>query len=254
MPMNTDETHLNAPHAKLAHLGCAGLILLAGLSGTMSLLHPDFHLWLLAHHYTMPLLVLGLLAAAYLLEHTLTTAAMLALLVAAALCTGAALAGYIPLWMIAGAARHLPATAARVNDLSQGTGVALIWQLLAGPMGYFATVALAQHYWAGRLYRWQLCCIFTAGALLLPWLLCLLTGAHPITTLCALGIGLITATVELCVFFGRDYFEITSDSRARSTVICMVLLIVVPVYKVLWNALLGCYRGGAALWRLFGWW
>ena len=85
MPMNTDETHLNAPHAKLAHLGCAGLILLAGLSGTMSLLHPDFHLWLLAHHYTMPLLVLGLLAAAYLLEHALTTAAMLALLVAAAL-------------------------------------------------------------------------------------------------------------------------------------------------------------------------
>ena len=230
--MNTDETHLNAPHAKLAHLGCAGLILLAGLSGTMSLLHPDFHLWLLAHHYTMPLLVLGLLAAAYLLEHALTTAAMLALLVAAALCTGAALAGFMP----------------------PGKSAALLWQLLAGPAGYFATVAVTQHFWAGRLYRWQLCCIFTAGALLLPWLLCLLTGAHPITTLCALGIGLITATVELCVFFGRDYFEITSDSRARSTVICMVMLIVVPVYKVLWNALLGCYRGGAALWRLFGWW
>lgn len=232
MPMNTDETHLNAPHAKLAHLGCAGLILLAGLSGTMSLLHPDFHLWLLAHHYTMPLLVLGLLAAAYLLEHALTTAAMLALLVAAALCTGAALAGFMP----------------------PGKSAALLWQLLAGPAGYFATVAVTQHFWAGRLYRWQLCCIFTAGALLLPWLICPLTGAHPVTTLSAIGIGLITATVELCVFFGRDYFEITSTSRARSTVICMVMLIVVPVYKVLWNALLGCYRGGAALWRLFGWW
>lgn len=232
MPMNTDETHLNAPHAKLAHLGCAGLILLAGLSGTMSLLHPDFHLWLLEHHYTMPLLVLGLLAASYLLEHALTTAAMLALLVAAALCTGPSLAGFMP----------------------PGKSAALLWQLLAGPAGYFATVAVTQHFWAGRLYRWQLCCIFTAGALLLPWLLCLLTGPHPITTLSAIGIGLITATVELCVFFGRDYFEITSTSRARSTVICMVMLIVVPVYKVLWNALHGCYRGGAALWRFFGWW
>lgn len=230
--MNTEDTHLNSPHARLAHLGCAGLILLAALSGSLSLLSHDFHFWLMAHYYTMPLLVLGLLAAVYLLENALTTAAMLTLLMSATICAGPALAGFIP----------------------PGKSAALLWQLLAGPMGYFATVAVAQHFWAGRLYRWQLCCIFTAGSLLLPWLLCLLTGAHPITTLCALGVGLITATVELCVFFGRDYFEITSDSRARSTVICMVMLIVVPVYKVLWNALLGCYRGGAALWRLFGWW
>lgn len=230
--MNTEDTHLNAPHAKLAHLGCAGLILLADLSGTLSLLSHDFHLWLLEHYYTMPLLVLGLLAAAYLLENALTTAAMLALLVAGAICAGPALAGFIP----------------------PGRSTALLWQLMAGPAGYFATVAVAQHFWPGRLYRWQLCCIFTAGALLLPWLVGLLTSAHPITTLCALSAGLTTATVELCVFFGRDYFEITSASRTRSTVICMVMLIVVPVYKVLWISLCGCYRGGAALWRFFSWW
>ncbi|MBQ8376127.1 MAG: hypothetical protein IJX33_03625 [Akkermansia sp.] len=230
--MNTERTYLNEPHARLAHLGCAGLVFLAALSGHLSLISHDLHLWLLAHHYLAPLLVLALLAAAYLLEHALTTTAMLALLLASAICSGAALAGFI-----------LP-----------GTSAALIWQLLAGPAGYFSTVALALHFWAGRLYRWQLCCIFTAGALLLPWLVCPLTGAHPITTLCALGVGLTTATVELCVFFGRDYFEITSASRTRSTVICMVMLIVVPAYKVLWISLRGCYRGGAALWRFFGWW
>lgn len=230
--MPTEDTHLNAPHARLAHLGCAGLILLAALSGSLSLLSHDFHFWLIEHYYTMPLLVLGLLATAYLLENALTTAAMLTLLVAAALCAGPALAGFMP----------------------PGKSAALLWQLLAGPAGYFATVAVTQHFWAGRLYRWQLCCIFTAGALLLPWLICPLTGAHPVTTLSAIGIGLITATVELCVFFGRDYFEITSTSRARSTVICMVMLIVVPVYRVLWISLCGCYRGGAALWRFFSWW
>ena len=230
--MPTEDTHLNAPHARLAHLGCAGLILLAALSGSLSLLSHDFHFWLIEHYYTMPLLVLGLLATAYLLENALTTAAMLTLLVAAAICAGPALAGFTP----------------------PGKSAALLWQLLAGPAGYFATVAVTQHFWAGRLYRWQLCCIFTAGALLLPWLICPLTGAHPVTTLSAIGIGLITATVELCVFFGRDYFEITSTSRTRSTVICMVMLIVVPVYRVLWISLCGCYRGGAALWRFFGWW
>lgn len=230
--MNTEDTHLNAPHATLAHLGCAGLILLAAMGGNLSLLSHDFHLWLMAHYYTMPLLVLGLLAAAYLLENALTTAAMLTLLVSASICAGFALVGFIP----------------------QGKSAALLWQLLAGPAGYFTTVAAAQHFWAGRLYRWQLCCIFTAGALLLPWLICPLTGAHPVTTLCATGIGLVTATVELCIFFGRDYFEITSTSRARSTVICMVMLIVVPVYRVLWISLCGCYRGGAALWRSFSWW
>lgn len=230
--MPTEDTHLNAPHARLAHLGCAGLILLAALSGSLSLLSHDFHFWLIEHYYTMPLLVLGLLATAYLLENALTTAAMLTLLVAAAICAGPALAGFMP----------------------PGKSAALLWQLLAGPAGYFATVAVTQHFWAGRLYRWQLGCIFTAGALLLPWLICPLTGAHPATTLSAIGIGLITATVELCVFFGRDYFEITSTSRTRSTVICMVMLIVVPVYRVLWISLCGCYRGGAALWRFFGWW
>lgn len=230
--MPTEDTHLNAPHARLAHLGCAVLILLAALSGSLSLLSHDFHFWLIEHYYTMPLLVLGLLATAYLLENALTTAAMLTLLVAGAICAGPALAGFIP----------------------PGKSAALLWQLLTGPAGYFATVAVTQHFWAGRLYRWQLCCIFTAGALLLPWLICPLTGAHPVTTLSAIGIGLITATVELCVFFGRDYFEITSTSRTRSTVICMVMLIVVPVYRVLWISLFGCYRGGAALWRFFSWW
>lgn len=230
--MDSERTYLNEPHARLAHLGCAGWVCLAAVSGHISLVSHDFHLWLLAHYYLMPLLVLGLLAAAYLLEHALTTTAMLTLLLAAAICAGAALAGFI-----------LP-----------GRSATLIWQLLAGPAGYFATVALALHFWSGRLYCWQLRCIFTAGALLLPWLVCLLTAAHPIATLSALGVGLITATVELCVFFGRDYFEITSTSRTRSTVICMVLLIVVPIYKVLWGSLCGCYRGGASLFRFFNWW
>lgn len=230
--MNTEETYLNTPHTSLAHLGCAGLIFLAALSGHLSLLSHDFHLWLLTHPYTMPLLFLGALAAAYLLEHSLTTSAMLALLVISVCSAGAGLAGFIP----------------------PDAGEAILWQLLAGPMGYFATVALAQHYWAGKLYRWQLCCIFTAGALLLPWVVCLLTGAHPVTTLCALGVGLTTAVVELFVFFGRDYFELTSASRTRSTVICMVMLLAVPVYKTIWISLCGCYRGGTGILRIFRWW
>ncbi|MBR1981703.1 MAG: hypothetical protein IKA23_03020 [Akkermansia sp.] len=230
--MNTEETYLNAPHTSLAHLGCAGLVCLAALSGHISLLSGDFHLWLLTHPYTMPLLFLGALAAAYLLEHSLTTIAMLTLLLVSAIGAGLAMAGFIP----------------------PDEGGALLWQLMAGPVGYFATVALAQHFWAGKLYRWQLCCIVTAGALLLPWLLCPLTGAHPVTTLCALGVGLTTAVVELCVFFGRDYFEITSTSRTRSTVIGMVMLLAVPIYKMIWISLCGCYRGGSGILRIFRWW
>lgn len=230
--MSTEETYLNEPHAKLAHLGCAGLVFLAGLSGSAALLSGPWHLWLLQHFYTMPLLFLGTLAAVYLLEHSLTTAAMLALLVASALFAGQALAGVMP-----------------------GELHSLLWILLAGPMGYFGSVALALHLWAGRLYRWQFCAIFTAGSLLLPGLISLLTGAEPVITICALGVGLITSSVELCVFYGRDYFEITSDSRRRSTVISMVMLIAVPIYRVIWVSLCGCYRGSAGVLRFFfRWW
>lgn len=231
--MNTEEaTYRIGPYAKLAHLGCAGLILLAALSGSIALHMADFHLWLQEHPCTMPLLVLGSLAAAYLLEHALTTAAMLALLLISAVFAGPALASFVP----------------------PETNASLLWQLLAGPWGYFATVALTLHHWSARLYPWQENLIALAGALLLPGATCLLTGAYPVTTLCALGLGLLTATLELCVFRGRDYFEITSTSRPRSTIICMVMLITVPVYKVLWFSLIGCSRGGSVLFRIFRWW
>lgn len=227
-----EETFLNAPHSKLAHLGCAGLVLLAALSGQLALFSDDLHLWLLQDTILMPLCILGLLAAAYLLEHSLTTAGMLTLLLASAICAGLYSAGC----------------------LMPGEKSDIIWQILAGPLGYFATVALVQHFRAGQLYQWQFCCCITAGSLLMPGLVCLLTGADPVSTICALGLGLITSVVELCVFFGRDYFEITSESRARSTVIAMVMLIAVPIYKVLWVSLIGCYRGSCGILRIFRWW
>lgn len=230
--MSSEETYRNEPYTKLAHLGCAGLILLAILSGSVAMSIEKSHLWLQEHPNTMPLLVLATLAAAYLLENELTTAAMLALLLASSVFAGSALAGFIP----------------------EGTRIVLLWQLMAGPMGYFTAVALTKHLWAGRLYQWQEACLFLAGALLLPGSICVATGAFPITTLSALGLGLLTTVMELCVFHGRDYFEITSTSRARSTVICMVMLITVPVYRVLWIMLIGCTRGGSALFRIFRWW
>ena len=227
-----EETYLNAPHSKLAHLGCAGLVFLAALSGNAALFIEPLQLWVQQDTLLMPLCFLGTLAAAYLLEHSLTTAAMLTLLVASAISAGLCMAGYI----------------ISANES------ALIWQLLAGPMGYFGTAALVQHIRAGQLYRWQLCGIITAGALLLPGSICLLTGAHPVSTLCALLVGLTTAVIELCIFFGRDYFNITSDSRTRSTVIAMVMLIAVPIYKTLWYSLVCSYRGSSSLFRFFRWW
>lgn len=230
--MSSEETYRNEPYTKLAHLGCAGLILLAVLSGSVTMSIEKSHLWLLEHPYTMPLLVPGTLAAAYLLENALTTAAMLALLLASSLFAGSALAGFIP----------------------DDTRISLLWQLMTGPMGYFATVALTRHLWAGRLYQWQETCLFLAGSLLLPGSICMATGALPTTILSALGLGLLTTVMELCVFHGRDYFEITSTSRARSTVVCMVMLITVPVYRVLWIMVLGCTRGSGSLFRIFRWW
>lgn len=226
--MNQEETYLNEPHAKLAHLGCAALILLAALVGSLTPSFSEFQLWLQEHPCTMPLLFLGLLAAAYLLEHALTTAAMLALLAGSILCAGFSLGSWL--------------------------SPAFTWLLLAGPLGYFLTVPLALHCWAGRLYRWQFCGIFLTGALLLPGLLGFLMQADAVSTICALNTGLITAIIELSVFYGRDYFELTSTSRMRSTVISMVMLLAVPVYKILWLALRGCYYGSSSIFRIFRWW
>ena len=222
--------HLNKPHSRLAHLGCTGLVFLTGLSGSTALLTEKLHSWLLNYCYAMPLFTLTALAAAYLLEHALSTKTMLSLLLASAIGAGLALAGFLP---------AVPA---------------LVWQLVAGPMGYFATVALVLHLWPGRLYDWQQTCIFLTGSLLLPGIVCLLSAAHPVTTLCALGAGFTTTAVELCVFHGRDYFEITSTSRQHSTVISMVMLIAVPIYQVIWISLRGSYRAGAGLFRIFFWW
>lgn len=238
---------MNKPCTALAHMGCAGLGILVALSCQLALASENFHGWLLAHPFSMPLLCLGLLTAAYLLEHALSTAAMLALLLISAICAGLAVGSCI-------VCDHMPLPPMRGGIIFSSEGAGIIWQLLSGPIGYFATAALTLHCWGSRLYHWQLCCIFTAGALLLPFLVCPLTGAHPITTLCALGLGLTTATLELCVLFSRDYFEITSESRTRSTVIGMVQLITVPVYQGLKHALTGCYHGGTLLLRLLRWW
>lgn len=238
---------MNKPYSALAHLGCAGLGILAAMSCQLALAAGDFHEWLLIHPFTMPLLCLAALTAAYLLEHALSTTAMLALLLLSAICAGLAVSGGI-------VCDHMVLHPMRGTLISSNAGAAIVWQLLSGPIGYFATAALVLHCWSSRLYHWQLCCIFTAGALLLPFLVCPLSGASPITTLCALGLGLITATMELCVLFSRDYFEITSESRTRSTVIGMVQLITLPLYRGLMHVLTGCYYGGSLLLRFLRWW
>lgn len=238
---------MNKPCSALAHLGCAGLGILAVLSCQLALVAGDFHKWLLAHPFTMPLLCLAALTSAYLLEHALSTAAMLVLLLLSVICAGLAVSSCI-------VCDHMALHPMDGTIIVSSAEASIAWQLLSGPIGYFATAALILHCWSSRLYPWQLCCIFTAGALLLPFLVCPLTGAGPITTLCALGLGLITATLELCVLFSRDYFEITSESRTRSTIIGMVQLITVPVCQGLKHALTGCYYGGNLLLRLLRWW
>lgn len=214
---------MNPPHSALVHLGCAACVLTAAICGVLASGFPELQNWLQQHPYAAPLLYLILLAAAYLLEHALTTAAILTLLASAALCAGFSMA-------ITGN----PAT---------------VWQLTAGPLCYFAAAALVLHRWAEKLYRWQQGTIFTIAGLAGTGATCILTGAHPILTLCALFITANVATFVLIAFFSREYFEITSDSRTRSTVTAMVLLTAMPTCRIIWHLLRGSYYGLGGLLR-----
>ncbi len=219
------ESYENAPYSALAHLGCAGLVVLCGICGTISLLTPALHIWLLAHPYTMPIFFLGTLIAAYLLEHRISTKTMLILLTISAICAGVALGSIFFI-----------------------THSSLLWFVLSGPLGYFLTAAIILHFLQGRLYTWQLCSILTAGALLPPGLTYLLCVSDTYFLLAGLGIGLTTAIYELNILLGRSYFEITSGSRRRSTVIAMVMLITVPICQSIWYSL---YYGRSLISRIF---
>lgn len=136
-------------------------------------------------------------------------------------------------------------------------GAGLVWQILAGPLCYFATAALVLHCWPETLYRWQLCCIFTLagvlGALLSSWF----CGQYPVSGFCAILLTCVVATFELIVLFGKDYFEITSASRVRSTVLAMLMLQAMPVYKIIWNILIASRYSiggiGRFIWHWFRW-
>ena len=223
---------MNPPLASLTHLGCAACVLTAATAGSLATTSPDLPAWLLLHPCTAPVLVLILLAAAYLLEHALTTTAMLGLLVSAAICAGFTLA---PLG-----------------------SPAAVWQLTAGPLCYFAAAALVLHRWQEQLYRWQLGTIFTVAGLAGAGITSALTGAHPLIALCALLTTSCLATFTLIAFFSREYFEITSGSRFRSTVVAMVLLTAMPICRVIWCLLRGSYYGLGGILRFayhwFRWW
>lgn len=227
--MTMDEhPYRNAPYSALAHLGCAALVLLLAVCSSLGLLSPDFHFWLIGHPYTMPLGFLVAVVAAYLLEYSLTTAAMLTLLVISAACGGLSLCSINP-----EADHNLP------------------WILAAGPLGYFLTAAITLTLQSEPLYRWQLCCIFIAGAVLMPILTGLLLGECFPTIFLGCNAGILIAAYELYIFFGRSYHEITSDSRLRSTVIAMVMFVTVPVCKSLWYSFY--YGRGlvSAIFRIF---
>lgn len=203
---------MNSPHTPLAHLGCAASVLLTAASGCIAAQMPELQEWMLQYYLIMPLVFLLLVTTAYLLEHALTSGAILLLLAAAAISAGLCLGGF------------------------SLVGAALVWQVTAGPLCYFTAAALVLHCWPERLYQWQLCCLFTlaggAGAALTCWL----TSAAPVATLCALFLTCTLATFELIVLFGREYHEITSPSRTRSTVLAMLMLLAMPVYKILWHS------------------
>ena len=230
--MNTaDKTSPNRPYSALAHLGCAALMLLLGASSSLGLYSSDFHTWLIAHPYTMLLGFLAALVAAYLLEHTLATTTMLALLVISFTCAGLALCSY-----------NLKAAHA------------LSWILVSGPLGYFTTAAITLHFQQKELYQWQLSCIFIAGAVLMPILMGMLLGEHFATIFFGINMGLITAAYELYILFSRSFYEITSTSRLRSTAIAMVMLTTVPVCKSIWYSILYGRRIFSAIYRIFLHW
>ena len=128
------------------------------------------------------------------------------------------------------------------------------WVLLAGPFGYFVTAAVVLHFWESRLYRWQLGCLFTLGACVCAGLACRAYGVEPPVVIVGLLLVSLTAVYQLILFFSREYFEITSESRARSTVIAMVLLLAKPVYFTLRSICQGSYYGLSGILRFIYHW
>ena len=219
---------MNSPNSSLAHAGCAAGVLLAGVSAGFAGIHADMSGWLFTHWYVAPVGMLAALAAAYLLEHALTTAAMLALLVIGMECCG--------LSMVV------------VKTLAPA------WVLLAGPFGYFATAAVVLHFWESELYRWQQGSLFTLGACVCAGLACWAYGAEPPVVIAGLLLVGLTAVYQLILFFGREYFEITSETRARSTVAAMALLLAKPVYFTLRSICQGSYYGLSGILRFVYHW
>ena len=219
---------MNTPNSSLVHLGCAAGVALAGISASLAGVSPDMAGWLFVHWYVAPLGMLAALAAAYLLEYALTTSAMLALLAVGMACCG--------LFMVL------------VNPLAPA------WVLLAGPFGYFVTAAVVLHFWESRLYRWQLGCLFTLGACACTGLASWAYGVEPPVAIAGLLLVSLTAVYQLILFFSREYFEITSESRARSTVIAMVLLLAKPVYFTLRSICQGSYYGLSGILRFIYHW
>ena len=219
---------MNTPNSSLVHLGCAAGVALAGISASLAGVSPDMAGWLFVHWYVAPLGMLAALAAAYLLEYALTTSAMLALLAVGMACCG--------LFMVL------------VNPLAPA------WVFLAGPFGYFVTAAVVLHFWESRLYRWQLGCLFTLGACVCAGLACWVYGVEPPVAIAGLLLVSLTAVYQLILFFSREYFEITSESRARSTVIAVVLLLAKPVYFTLRSICQGSYYGLSGILRFIYHW
>ena len=219
---------MNSPNSPLVHLGCAAGVALAGVSAGLAGASVDMSAWLFVHWYVAPLGMLAALAAAYLLEHALTTLAMLALLATGMVCCGLSMV--------------------MVNPLAPA------WVLLAGPFGYFVTAAVVLHFWESQLYRWQLGSLFTLGACALAGLACWANGVEPPVVIVGLLLVSLTAVYQLILFFGREYFEITSESRARSTVVAMVLLLAKPVYFTLRSICQGSYYGLSGILRFLYHW
>ena len=218
---------MNSPDSPLVHLGCAAGVALAGVSagaaGASGIAD-----WLLVHWYAAPLGMLAALTAAYLLEHALTTPAMLTLLAVGMVCCGAAMVVVTPL--------------------------APVWVLLAGPFGYFITAAVVLYFWESQLYRWQLGCLFTLGACAGAGLASWVYGSEPPVVLTGLLLVILTAVYQLILFFGREYFEITSETRARSTVVAMVLLLAKPLYFTLRSICQGAWYGAGGILRFVYHW
>jgi hypothetical protein len=219
---------MNSPNSPLVHLGCAAGVAVAGVSACLAGASVDMAEWLLVHWYIAPVGMLVALAAAYLLEYALTTFAMLALLAIGMVCCGLSMAVLKPL--------------------------APAWVLLSGPLGYFFTAAVVLYYWEFALYRWQLGGLFILGACGCAGLACWAYGANPPVVIAGLLLVTLTAVYQLILFFGREYFEITSESRARSTVIAMVLLLAKPVYFTLRSICLGSYYGLSGILRFVCHW